>query len=176
MKGDLDLKRTVLCPVALAGHFIFAPFAAAAESVTKVGTFNDWSLYADANTPHVFCFVSSEPKSSEPSGASRTTPLIYISAWPKDGVKAEISLRMGFPVKSGSEPSVKVGDAQFKLFGAEDRIYVKDAAVELKLVDAMKKGADLTAEATSERGNTITDTYSLSGLGQAMAKIQEVCF
>ncbi len=176
MKGVLDLKRTGLCSAALAGYFIFAPFAAAAESVTKVATFNDWSLYADANTPHVFCFVLSEPKSSEPSAATRTTPLIYISAWPKDGVKAEVSLRMGFPVKSGSEPSIKVGDAQFKLFGSEDRIYVKDATVELKLVDAMKKGAELTAEATSERGKTITDSYSLSGLGQATAKMQEVCF
>lgn len=176
MKGGLELKRIGLGSAALAGHLIFAPFAAAAESVTKVGTFNDWSLYADANTPHVFCFVSSEPKSSEPTGASRTTPLIYISAWPEDGVKAEVSLRMGFPVKAGSEPSIKIGDSQFKLFGSEDRIYVKDATVELKMVDAMKRGAELKAEATSERGRTITDSYSLSGLGQATAKMQEICY
>ena len=176
MKGDLELKRLALCLAALTGHLIVAPLAAAAESVTKTGTFTDWSLYVDANSPHVFCFVASEPKSSEPTGATRTTPLIYISAWPKDGVKAEVSLRMGFPIKAASEPSIKTGDAEFKLFSAEDRIYVKDATVELKLVEAMKKGADLTAEATSERGKTITDRYSLSGLGQAMAKMQEVCF
>jgi len=45
-----------------------------------------------------------------------------------------------------------------------------------KYVDAMKKGSDLKASATSERGTPITDSYSLSGLGQAMAKLQAECF
>lgn len=151
-------------------------FAYGAESVTKVDRFSDWSLYADTNSPHLFCFVASEPKSSEPKAATRDAPLVYISAWPKDGVKAEVSFRMGFPVMSGREPVVNVGDTQFKLFAADDRIYVKDATQELKLVEAMKKGAELKANVVSERGTEIVDTYSLSGLGQALAKLQGECF
>jgi invasion protein IalB len=162
--------------LSLLAFFASVTFALAAETVAKVDDFGDWQLYADPNSPHLFCFVSSEPKSSDPSGTTRSSPRIYITAWPKDGVKAEISVRMGFPVKAGSEPSVKVGDAAFKLFSADDRIYVKDATQELKLVDAMKKGANLTAEATSERGKTISDSYSLTGLGQAMTKLQAECF
>jgi Invasion associated locus B (IalB) protein len=167
------LKRLAL---SLAALTVFAASALGAETVSKVETFSDWSLYADEKKPHLFCFVASEPKSTEPKDAKRDAPHLYISAWPKDGVKAEISFRLGFPVKSAREPVVQVGDAPFKLFATEDRIYVKDATQELKLVDAMKKGSNLTAAVTSERGTAITDTYSLSGLGQAMGKLQAECF
>ena len=157
-----------------------AASAANAEGVSKMETFSDWTLYADGQTTeksaHKFCFVTSTPASSEPKGASRDAPHLYISAWPKDGVKAEVSLLMGFPVKAASEPSITVGTATFKLYASDDRIYVKDATQELKLIDAMKKGDELKAEVSSERGTAIVDLYSLSGLGQALSKLQEVCF
>jgi hypothetical protein len=177
-KGDPELKFPKLdfLALGLSGLMLSGSIALGAETVSKVETFSDWSLYADDKQPHIFCFVASEPKSTEPKDAKRDAPHLYISAWPKDGVKAEISFRMGFPVKNASEPIVKVGDAPFKLFAAEDGIYIKDATQELKLVDAMKKGSNLTAAVTSERGTAITDSYSLSGLGQAMGKLQEVCF
>ena len=150
--------------------------AFAASGVAKVETFSAWTIFADAKVPHEFCFVTSEPTASEPQSASRAPPRLYVSAWPKDGVKAEVSFRMGFPVKKASESAIHVGEVLFKLFGSDDRIYVNDATQELKLVDAMKKGADLKAEVTSDRGTAITDTYSLAGLGQALAKLQDVCF
>jgi Invasion associated locus B (IalB) protein len=172
----LQFLKLNFLALGLAALMSSATYALAADTVSKFETFSDWSLYADEKKPHLFCFVASEPKSSEPKDAKRNGPHLYISAWPKDGVKAEISFRLGFPVKSASEPVVQVGDASFKLFTAEDRIYVKDATQELKLVDAMKKGSNLTAAVTSERGTAITDTYSLSGLGAAMGKLQAECF
>ena len=160
----------------LTALFVPVTQALSAEAVTKIDTFTDWSLYADAKSPLLFCFVASESKSSDPKGATRDAPHLYISAWPKDGVKTEISFRMGFPVMAASEPSVNIGEAQFKLFANEDRIYVKDPTQEPKLVDVMKKGTDLKAAVTSERGTTVTDSYSLSGLGQAMGKLQDECY
>jgi Invasion associated locus B (IalB) protein len=171
-----DWTPPALSLAAVAACIAVSPLAHAAETVTAIETFSEWSLYADSKTPHQFCFVASQPKSSEPNGATRDAPRLYISAWPKEGVKAEVSFRMGFPVKSASEPVVNVGDTQFKLFATDDRIYIKDATQELKLVEAMKKGAELKANALSERGTEIVDTYSLSGLGQALAKLQSQCF
>lgn len=148
----------------------------AAPTVNKSETFSDWSLYVDDATPHQFCFVTSEPKSSEPAGASRDDPRLYISAWPKDGIKSEVSFRMGFPVKSNGDGKATVSPASFAVFGANDRAYVADAIQELKLVDAMKKGSKLEVAVTSERGTRVTDSYSLSGLGQALQKLQDTCF
>jgi hypothetical protein len=34
----------------------------------------------------------------------------------------------------------------------------------------------MTVAIPSERGTTVTDTYSLSGIGLALQKLQETCF
>lgn len=165
-----------LATLAIACAVTLSAPSMAATAVTKVDAFADWSLYADDATPHQFCFVTSEPKSSVPSGATREAPRMYISAWPQDGDKSEVSFRMGFAVKGKTDGLVTISAATFVLFGANDRAFVADAIQELKLVDAMKKGAQLSVAVTSDRGTVVTDTYSLSGLGQALQKLQAHCF
>jgi Invasion associated locus B (IalB) protein len=163
--------------VAITSALVFAVSPAASEPVVeRTEAFGGWTLYVDAETPHQFCFVTSEPKSTAPSGASREAPRAYISAWPKDGVKSEVSFRMGFPVKASAQGLARVEPASFPLFGAKDRVFVTDPVQELKLVESMRKGSEMTVEVTSERGTVVTDTYSLSGLGQALQKLREVCF
>jgi Invasion associated locus B (IalB) protein len=149
--------------------------SASAQSVTKTDSYDAWTLYADTASPHAFCFVTSEPTAKEPASAGRDAPRAYLSTWPKDGIKAEISFRMGFPVKATVAGSVRVGDMPFPMFSSETRLFVTDATAELKLIDAMKKGSELKIEATSERGTKVTDTYSLKGFGAAVAKMQELC-
>ncbi len=163
-------------PMLAAATTIALAAAAKAETVTKIETVSDWSLYADGASPHKFCFVSSEPKSSDPADTAREAPRAYISAWPKDGVKAEVSFRLGFPVKKGTEISASVAPAGFQLFANDDRAFVKDATQELKLVEAMKKGSKLTLASKTQTGVAVTDTYSLTGLGAALQKLQETCF
>jgi hypothetical protein len=146
------------------------------EGVTRVDTYHDWTLMTDTKAPHLFCFVTSEPKESEPRDAKRDAPRAYISAWPKDGIRGEISFRMGFPVKADAKGTVAVNAKTYKLFGAEDRAYVKDPTQELKLLDAMRKGSYLKVEVASAEGGTITDTYSLMGISAALQKLQDTCF
>lgn len=155
---------------------VIASPASANPSVERADSFGDWTLYADSSEPHQFCFVTSEPKSSEPAGASRDAPRVYVSAWPQDGVKSEVSFRMGFPVKKAASGAARIAPASFALFGAGDRAFVSDPTQELKLVEAMRKGAEMTIEATSERGTVVTDVYSLSGVGQALERLRELCF
>lgn len=156
---------------------LVAPLSAAqAEDVSKLTSIADWALFTDEKSPHLFCFITSEPKSSTPADTPRELPRIYISAWPKDGVKSELSVRLGFPAKKNSEISAAAGTQSFRMFASDDRAYVQDATGELKLVDAMKKGAKLVVTATTATGTNVTDTYSLSGLGQAIQELQSTCF
>lgn len=150
--------------------------AVAAQDMTATGTFGDWQLLTDGANPHAFCFVTSSPKSSTPKGASRGTPRAYISAWPKDGIKGEVSFMVGFSIKPASAGSATIGDNTFVLFGSKDKAFVKDATQELKLVEAMKKGSEIRIEATSERGTVVSDTYSLAGISEALQKLQAECF
>lgn len=173
MTTSINLLRGFSAAVAIA--LGLSP-AAANPSVERADSFGDWTLYADSAAPHQFCFVTSEPKSSEPAGASRDAPRVYVSAWPQDGVKSEVSFRMGFPVKKSAPGAARIAPVSFVLFGAADRVFVSDPTQELKLVEAMRKGAEMTVEATSDRGTVVTDVYSLSGLGQALQKLRDLCF
>jgi len=147
-----------------------------AESVTRASTYGDWDLMTDSNAPHLFCFVTSEPKTSEPQDPAREAPRAYISAWPKDGIRAEVSFRMGFRIKKNAQGTATISPSGFRLFGSSDRAYVSDSTQELKLVEAMRKGSTMTVAISSDGGATVTDTYSLNGIGLALQKLQETCF
>src|SRR5262249_37818145 len=129
-----------------------------------------------SRSPHLFCFVTSEPKSSDAQGTARDAPRAYVSAWPKDGIKGEVSFRMGFRIKRKAEGTATVSSSGFRLFGSSDRVYVSDSAQELKHMEAMRKGSSMTVAMPAERGQTVTDTYSLNGLGLALQRLQEACF
>lgn len=167
--------RSILSAAAI---FVLADLGPAlgTEQVALVSTHGDWSLMADADDPHRFCFVTSEPKTSEPQNVPREAPRAYISAWPKNGIRAEISFLMGFRVKKNAQGTATVSPSDFKLFGASERAYVADSTQELKLVEAMRKGNTLTVAITTDRGVNVVDTYSLTGIGQALQKLQETCF
>ena len=52
---------------------------------------------------------------------------------------------------------------------------MKNPAEESQFIDAMKKGSKLVIKAPSIKGNVTTDTYSLSGLSQALDRVQKDC-
>jgi hypothetical protein len=163
------------CFLAALLFFAIASTPLEAETMTRVDTYGDWTLLTDSVTPHLFCFVTSEPKSSAPNNAQREAPRAYISAWPKDGIRSEVSFRMGFQIKKSTQGTASVGTGGFKLFGSSDRAFVSDSTQELKLIEAMRKGSSMTVAIASDHG-TVTDTYSLSGVGVALQKLQETCF
>jgi invasion protein IalB len=156
-------------------YVVVASAPLAAETMTRVDTYGDWTLLTDSETPHLFCFVTSEPKSSAPSDTQRQAPRAYVSAWPKDGIRSEVSFRVGFKLKKSTQGTASVGAGGFKLFGSSDRAFVSDSTQELKLLEAMRKGSTMAVAIASEHG-TVTDTYSLSGVAAALQKLQETCF
>ena len=56
-----------------------------------------------------------------------------------------------------------------------DGLWIKNAAEEEKLVEAMRKGADMTVKAVSSRGTQTTDVFSLKGLSQALDRMAQDC-
>lgn len=166
-------------PILLAGLvLLWAPPLGAQEPETtalETGKFGDWIVHQNAGDGPKICFAASQPKIKEPAGANRSKIVLYVSAWPKEGVKSEVSIKLGYPIKPDSPVAVTVGADAFELFAKDDRAYVSDPTEELKLVEAMKKGATLTVQATSTRGTQTKDTYSLQGVGQALAALAEAC-
>jgi len=164
--------RTTMASAILTFALATAALAQTVELVEKQGA---WSLYADSATPKSVCFLAAQPLAVEPLGANRGPIFFYISAWPKEGVKAEPSVKVGYPVKPDGDMSVTVGTDTFKLFVKGERGFVQDPNEELKLIEALKKGANAFVKATSARGTSTTDTYSLAGISAALDKLAAAC-
>jgi invasion protein IalB len=61
------------------------------------------------------------------------------------------------------------------MYTQNDGARIKNAAEEARLVESMRKGADLMVKGTSARGTQSTDTYSLKGLAQALDRVGQEC-
>ena len=61
------------------------------------------------------------------------------------------------------------------MYTQNDGAWVKNAAEEAQMVDAMRKGADLVIKSESSRGTKTTDTYSLKGISDALDKVAAEC-
>ncbi len=150
--------------------------AGPANAETKqVETFNSWTLYANKDGAAPLCFILASPESTEPAGAKRSPVHFYISAWPRDGVRSEVSIKNGYSFRKGSEVTVTVGSDSFKLFTQDERAYVNDPIEELKLIDAMKKGSSMVVEGVSDRGTATKDAYSLMGVTKAIQSLATGC-
>jgi invasion protein IalB len=90
-------------------------------------------------------------------------------------VRNEVSLIVGYPFKESSEATAEIGAAKFAMYTLKDGAWIKNVAEEARLLDAMRKGADLTVKGTSARGTQSTDQFSLKGLAQALDRTDQAC-
>lgn len=164
MKNGLALCAGIGLAIAL-----LASSAIAQESPTrKVEEFRDWTTYEHRGAPGDICFAVSTPKETTPAGISRDDAYFYLSAWPKDGVKSEVSIKMGYDIRENSSVVVEIGNESFELFSKGDKAFVSDPNEELKLVNAMRRGSTMVVRGTSEANEQTTDTYSLIGVTAAL--------
>jgi invasion protein IalB len=156
-----------------------APAAAAGGDAqpTLLGQYGDWGAYAASPGGNRVCFALAKPKTSktEPAGRSRDQSYVFISSRPAEKVKHEVSVIIGYPFKTSSDATAEIGSAKFAMYTQNDGAWIKNITEEARMVDAMRKGADLTVKGTSGRGTQSTDQFSLKGLAQALDKIEQEC-
>jgi len=159
-----------------AALLLFAGSAAFAQAQPKpVAQFGDWSVYASGAAGSKVCYAISQPKERLPAGLKRDPAFFFISTRPGEKVSNEVSLTMGFPLKEGSDAKLTVGTTAFQLYTKDQGAWVRNVADEGKLVDAMRKGRDVTVVSSSTRGNPTTDKYSLNGIAQALDRVAQEC-
>jgi hypothetical protein len=136
--------------------------------------YNHWSSYVSTSAPTV-CFVVSTPTSKAPKGVNRDPVYFYITRYPSEGIKHEISVKMGYPFSPGARVKVTVGSTSFNLYTKNEGAFVDTRAQEDQLVAAMKAGSAMTITGTSSRGTKTTDKYSLSGVTDALKSLDSGC-
>ena len=151
--------------------------AAGGTKPTLLGQYGDWGAYTASPGGKKICFAIAKPASSEtnPPGKSRNPTFMFISTRPADKVSNEISIVIGYPFKPSAEATLEVGSASFPLYTQQDGAWIKNAAEEAHLVDAMRGGQNAVVKGTSSRGTRSTDTFSLKGFAQALDRSDQDC-
>lgn len=159
-----------------------APAAAQASAnpatgAQLLGQYGDWGAYMATPGGKKVCFALAKPNASStnPPNRPRDPAFLFVSTRPAEKVKEEVSVIIGYPFKPSFEAAAEVGSNVFALYTQNDGAWIKNAAEEARMVDAMKKGSDVTVKGESGRGTKTTDTFSLKGLAQALDRVAAEC-
>ena len=144
---------------------------------TLIGQFGTWGAYTATPNGKKVCFALAKPSSSKttPAGRPRDPAYAFISTRPAEKVTNEVSIMIGYPVKPGSESTLEVGGARYAMYTQGDGLWIKNAAEEERMVDALRKAADVTVKGVSAKGTETSDTFALKGLAQALDRLAQDC-
>ena len=171
-RGASCSTNRIIAAAAITSTLALAGAAAAqtVDLVEQAGRLEPLCRHGDAEA---VCFIAAQPQAVEPLGANRGPIFFYISAWPKDGVKTEPSIKVGYPVKpdEGDDghrrhrhlQAVRQGRARLRL--RPDRGAEAGRGLE--------EGLERRRQGDLGEGTGTTDTYSLSGLGKALDKMAD---
>jgi invasion protein IalB len=147
------------------------------EQAVLLGQFGDWGAYKATPGGKKVCFALAKPTSAvtDPAGRKRDPSYAFISNRPAEKVRNEVSMIVGYPQKPGIDATATIGSASYVMYTQNDGAWVKNAAEEAQMVEAMRKGAELVLKSVSTHGTKTTDTYSLKGIAEAIDKAAEEC-
>lgn len=141
---------------------------------TPVGRFGEWDVFTTGGKSKT-CYTLARPKERAPASLKRDDAYVFISNRPAENVQNEVSIIMGFAMKDGSEPTADIGGAAFQFVAKGSNAWLKNPAEEGKFVETLKRGSKLVVKASSAKGNASTDSYSLAGISDALARIRKEC-
>ena len=140
----------------------------------QVGSYGEWGAFT-AQGKAKTCYALAKPKERVPATLKRDQAYVFISNRPGESVRNEVSIIMGFPMKDNSDARGEIDGATFDLICKGTNAWVKDQSKEPQFIEAMKRGSKLVIKASSVKGGTSTDSYSLAGLSDALARVQKDC-
>jgi len=147
----------------------------AAPPSERLGGADAWTAYTYSEKSGKVCYLTGEPKKSEPAGAKRRRPLAMVTHRPGEKVANVVSFAAGYPLKEGSDVALDIGGAKFDLFTKGDSAWARTADLDKEIVEAMAKGKQAVVRGMPRNGPATTDTYSLAGFAQALGMIDKAC-
>ena len=172
------MASVVVCGIAIPAQAQSASSKASNDAEpTLIGQFGSWGAYTATPNGKKVCFALAKPSSSktDPPNRPRDPAYAFVSTRPAEKVVNEVSVMIGYPLKPGSESTLEVGGASYAMYTQGDGLWIKNAAEEERMVEAMRKANDLTIKGLSAKGTETTDVFSLKGLSQALDRLAQDC-
>ena len=161
--------------------FVLAAAPVSAQEIKQLGTFKAWTAWtgSDANGP--MCYISASPDDWSPKEVSgspvRRSPIHFLVINRKGlGTKNEVQTQVGYPFHpTNSSVTASVDGKTFPMVTEGEAAWLAVEADEATFVEALKAGTKLTVNGTSQKGNKMSDSYSLSGVTAALGEIGKAC-
>jgi hypothetical protein len=153
------------------------PPAPVGAEPTLIGQYGTWGAYTATPNGKKVCFALAKPSSSKtnPPNRPRDPAYAFVSTRPAEKVVNEVSIMIGYALKPGSESTLEVGGATYAMYVQGDGLWIKNAAEEERMVEAMRKAPDVLIKGVSAKGTETVDTFSLKGLSQALDRLAQDC-
>ena len=170
-------KSTSSKPVAAKPETRPAAAVAGGAEPTLIGQYGTWGAYTATPNGKKVCFALAKPSSSKtnPPNRPRDPAYAFVSTRPAEKVTNEVSVMIGYTLKPGSESTLEVGGGTYAMYTQGDGLWIKNAAEEERMVEAMRKAPDVVVKGVSAKGTETTDTFSLKGLSQALDRLALDC-
>ena len=127
-----------------------------------------WSFVKEEN----YCYIGSLPiKSDIPKGKKRGDVYILVYRINKNP-EAVVQINFGYPYKVEEPVNVKIDEKNYEFYADGDSAWTNN---DNKVVDAMKKGIQLTVFGISSRETKTIDTYTLNGFTAAYNELINDC-
>ena len=153
--------------------------AIAQESTNRVGANTDWSIFVEDNPKQ--CWVVSAPKKTVNTRDGRVVAVrrgdiyMFVSFWPGEKKRGEVSFMGGYPFKPDSTVSLEVAGTKFELFTKDETAWPASEDEDRKITTALKRGAEAVITGRSARGTITKDTFSLMGFTAAYEDAAKRC-
>lgn len=145
------------------------------ETPREIGGGEGWTAYMFAERGGKVCYLVGKPTKIEPAHLHRAHVQAMITHRPSEHATNVVSFEAGHPFKEGTEVELEVGGQKFSLFSSKDTAWAPDAATDKAVTEALAKAKQAVVRGTSSQGTAMVDVYSLKGLPQALAAIDETC-
>jgi invasion protein IalB len=140
-----------------------------------VGSHRDWHVYKFQDGDETICDMASEPKKQEGNYTRRGDPAVLVTRRPGPRLLVEVSIQPGYTFQDGSDVEIQIDRRKFLLFTRGEHAWAPREEDDKKLVDAMKRGVNMTVRGTSSRSTYSLDTYSLLGFTAAYDALVDAC-
>ena len=146
-----------------------------AEEIKKMGIYKDWQAMVVTSDSGKICFAQSLPVLQGPKSNNKRNAKLFVSFWPFEKSKNEISVTAGYEFNSNSV-TAQSGKNKFKFNIKEQGFaWIADTKIETKMIKKMKKGSRIMITGYNQKGSQTIDHYSLLGFTKAYNTIKKAC-
>lgn len=138
-----------------------------------VATYRDWIVYKAQANGETICYAATEPTDRDPS--SNDDVYFAVSSWKSGKASQQPSLLAGYDLRERPEPTVRVGANRWDMYVAGDEAFIESNNDESRLINAMRRGADMRVSAMSDKGTNTEYTFSLLGVTDAIRRAEREC-